>query len=210
MYMLAEDPSQHVGNIKVGNYKISQDWGEFSKLGATIIAQPIFCPGGMRRDAIARTYFNKRMLARMKNDVRISKPEHLDRAYQMQLISNAGGSFTYYSAKNKRIRFCKAERNDDAAFMHSLYSILLKHVLPLNPQLVINTNGKKHGTIVLSLLYVEKLLQIVRRLEGLGISNPKLKAELIDEVHLLTRLREESQSHIPGSCTPESRRLLVS
>ena len=210
MFVIADDLDRHVGYLQRGKYKISQDWGEFSRLGTTIIAQPVSCPGGVPRDAIARTYFNNRMLVRMKNRVRISKPEHLNRVYQMQLISNAGGSFAYYSARNKCIRFGKAKRSDDAAFMHSLYSILLKHVLPLNPQRVINANGEKHGTVLLLLLYVEKLLQIVSRLEGLGISDPKLKAELIDEVHLLTRLREESQSHIAGSCTPESGKLLVS
>jgi hypothetical protein len=40
--------------------------------------------------------------------------------------------------------------------------------------------------------------------EGLGVSDPKLKDELIDEVHKLTRLREESQAHIHGTCLPDS------
>lgn len=209
MFMSAENPSQYVRDLKVGDYRLSQNWKEFAPSGAIVLAQPVVWPGKAQTDVLD-IFFNREMVPRFKDKLRLSKPEHLDRFFPMQLISNASGVFRNYPNKKERIRFGKAARHDDPAFMHALYSILLKHVLSLGPKRVIDADGKKRGTILLSLLYVEKLFQIVRRLEGLGISNPKLKEDLIDEVHLLTCLREESQSHIPGSCAPGSGELLVS
>ena len=209
MFVLGEDPTQHVRSLSIGDYKLRQNWREFAPAGATILAQPVLWPG-MAQPDVLEIFFNRKMVARLKDKLRISKPEHLDRFFPMQLISNATGLFRYYANKSEHIRFGKAQHNSDAAFMHSLYAILLKHVLRLSPTRVIGADGKKHGTIVLAQLQAEKLLQIVFRLQGLGISDPGLTAELIDEVHLLTRLREESQSHLPGTCAPGSGRLLVS
>lgn len=74
----------------------------------------------------------------------------------------------------------------------------------MSPLGVVDERGRKHGNILLTMLTTEKLLQIVLRLEGLGVSDPKLKNVLVDEVHKLTRLREESKAHIHGTCLPES------
>jgi hypothetical protein len=157
LLMLAERPEQLVGSLQPGNYEIAQDWGIFSKLGGTILAQPVFWPGGINLQSAADIYFNTQMLNRMKNAVRISKAEHFKRFYQMQLICNASGSYRYNPDKNARVRFRKADRNDDASFMRNLYSIFLQHVLPLNPTKVVTESGERHGTIFLSLLYVEKV-----------------------------------------------------
>ncbi len=209
MFVSGEDPSQHIRSLDIGDYKLSQNWRDFAPPGSTVLAQPVCWPGKDQPNVLD-IFFNKKMVARLKDKPRLSKPEHLDRFYQMQLISNANGSFRYHANKSERIRFGKAQHNDDASFMRSLYAILVKHVLPLGPTRVISADGKKHGTILLALLQAEKLLQIVFRLQGLGISDPKLKADLVDEVHLLTRLREESQSHLHGTCEPGSGRLLTS
>jgi hypothetical protein len=208
MFLMAGNSGNLAGYLKAGSCELSQDWEPFSRLGATIIAQPIFFPGFARPDQALEMYFNTYMLARLKNVLRIFKLEHLARFYPMQLISNADSSFRYYTNRNERIRFGKAEPNDDAYFMRSLYSILAQRVLPLNPKGVITANGKKNQPPVLLLLWTEKLLQIVFRLEKLGISDPNLKAEVIDEVHRLSRLREEVQSHIHGTCTPDSAEVL--
>jgi hypothetical protein len=208
MYLMAGNTGSLAGFLKPSSGKLSQDWNAFSRLGATILAQPIFFSGHAPPGTASEMYFNRYILARMKNMLEPSKTERPARYYQMQLISNTSGSFRYYPSRNERIRFGKAEPNNDASFMHSLYSIMLQHVLPLNPKSVLSADGKKNQPVFLLLLWVEKLLQIVFRLEQLGVSNPNLKAELIDEVHRLSRLREEVQSHIHGTCTPDSAEML--
>ena len=195
---------QHVGIMSHGTGTVSQDWKEFGSLGATVLAQPVFWPGGVAVKDAADMFFNAHMAGHLRKKPKITRIEHLKQFFQMQLISNSGGSFRFYRNGNERVRFVKAPRNDDGAFMLSLYRMLLQHVLMLSPLGVIDEQGRKHGNILLTLLTTEKLLQIVMRLEGLGLSNPRLKDELIDEVHKLTRIREESQSHIHGTCLPDS------
>jgi hypothetical protein len=199
-----EHTEQHAGIISPGSGIVSQDWKEFGSLGATVIAQPVFWPGGVDIENVADMFFNAHMAGNLRKKPKITRLEHLQRFFQMQLISNSGGTFRFHRSGNERVRFVKAPRNDDGSFMLSLCRMLLQHVLPLSPLGVVDRQGRKHGNILLTLLTTEKLLQIVLRLEGLGASDPKLKDELIDEVHKLTRLREESQSHIHGTCLPDS------
>lgn len=155
-------------------------------------------------------YFNPHMVSHLRKKPKITEPGHLQRFYQMQLVSNSGGAFRFHRHGNERIDFVKSDRSDDRSFMLALYRVLLRHVLALSPIGVIDERGERSGNILLTLLKTEKLLQIVMRLEGLGVFDPHLKGKLIDQVHVLTRLREESQSHVHGTCLPESGALLKS
>jgi hypothetical protein len=199
-FVPAGDLSKLLGNIKWGDYELKQDWKEFAVPGATTIAQSVFWPGNVPADSAADIFFNRTVLSRMKNAVRISKREHLNRFFQTQLISNAGGAFRYYPKKTERIRFGTAQENNDAFFMRDLYALFWKHVMPLNPRRVVDESGKKYGVIILGLLWIEKVLQIVFRLRGLGIGDDAITLDLINELHLLTRLREESVAHLQGTC----------
>jgi hypothetical protein len=169
-----------------------------------VLAQPVFWPGSVGTEHVGDMFFNTHRAGHLRKKPKLTRLEHLQRFFQMQLISNSGSMFRFHHNGNERLHFAKASRNDDGSFMLSLYRTLLQHVLPLNPIGVVDEQGKKHGNILLTLLTTEKLLQIVVRLEGLGVSDPKLKGELIDDVHKLTRLREETESHIHGTCHPES------
>jgi hypothetical protein len=93
-----------------------------------------------------------------------------------------------------------AQENNDAFFMRDLYALFWKHVMPLNPRRVVDESGKKYGVIILELLWIEKVLQIVFRLRGLGIGDAATTLDFINELHLLTRLREESVAHLQGTC----------
>jgi hypothetical protein len=80
--------------------------------------------------------------------------------------------------------------------------------LPLTPNKVINSEGKSHGTLVLGMLWLEKAVQILFRLRDMGIEDSATTEALIDELHKVTRLREESVAHIPGTCVPEYSQLV--
>jgi len=207
---VVEHTDQHAGVMSPGTESLSQDWKEFGSIGATVLAQPVFCPASVGIEHVADTFFNPHMAGHLRKKPKLTRFEDLQRFFQMQLISNSDGVFRFHRNANERVNVAKAPHNDDRSFMLSLYRALLRHVLPLSPIEVIDEQGKKHGNILLTLLTVEKLLQIVLRLESLGASDAKLKDELIDEVHKLTRLREESQAHIHGTCLPESGILLRS
>ena len=56
--------------------------------------------------------------------------------------------------------------------------------------------------------WLEKMIQIIFRLRDLGIESPKITNELIDELHKVTRLREESVANLQGTCVPEYSRLV--
>jgi hypothetical protein len=65
--------------------------------------------------------------------------------------------------------------------LHTLYSICLVSVIQMRPKLALYANGETRGSPLCAYLFVQQLLQIVMRLEQLGILNSKLKEELIDE-----------------------------
>jgi hypothetical protein len=55
---------------------------------------------------------------------------------------------------------------------------------------------------------LEKLVQVPFRLRDLGIDDPETTAALIDELHMVTRLREESAAHSSGTLVPEDSRII--
>lgn len=208
VFAMAEDINQYRASIACDGYELKQDWREFAASGATVIAQSIFWPGGSISDGRWRMFLNSETVGRLRHTPRISKAEHLNRFFQTQLISNSDGSFRYHSNPRKRLRFGKAQANSDADFAKALYVIYVKHVLPLTPNKVINSEGQSYGTLVLGMLWLEKAVQILFRLRDMGIENSKATDALIDELHKVSRLREESAAHIPGTCVPEYSQLV--
>jgi hypothetical protein len=187
---------------------LKQDWREFVLPGATVIAQSVFWPGGGISDGRWQMFINSETVGRLRHKLRITKPAHLNRFFQTQLISNAEGPFKYYGNPRKRLTFGKAEFDDDTNFAKTLYTIYLKHVLPLGPHKVIDGEGKRYGVIVLGMIWLEKMIQIIFRLRDLAIESPEITNELIDELHKVTRLREESVAILQGTCIPEYSRLV--
>lgn len=208
MFASADDLNKHLADVACDGYDLKQDWREFVLPGATVIAQSIFWPGGGISDGRWRLFINSETVGRLRHKLRILKPEHLNRFFQTQLISNAEGSFRYYSNPRKRLTFGKAQIDHDANFVKTLYAIYLKYVLPLGSQRVIDGEGKGHSVIVLGMLWLEKMIQIIFRLRDLGIENREITNELIDEFHKVTRLREESVANLQGTCVPEYSRLV--
>ncbi|RWB20399.1 MAG: hypothetical protein EOQ40_15140 [Mesorhizobium sp.] len=188
-------------------YDLKQDWREFAMPGATIIAQSVFWPGGHIVDARWQRYINRNTVGRLKNKLRVSKPEHLNRFFQTQLISNAEGDFRYYADTKKHLRVGVARGNSDAQFMKTLYVLLMKYVVELSPTRVIDQAGEKRGIVFLAMLWLENALQITFRLREIGIQDPKLIDYLVNELQKVTRMREESLANLQGTCVPEYLRL---
>lgn len=208
MFASVGDINKHLADIACDGYDLKQDWKEFVLPGATVIAQSIFWPGGGVSDGRWKMFINKETVGRLRHKLRISKPEHLNRFFQTQLISNAEGPFKYYSNPRKRLTFGKAQIDHHTNFAKTLYTIYLKYVLPLGPHKVIDEKGKRYGIIVLGMLWLEKVVQMVFRLRDLGIESPEITNDLIDELHKATRLREESVANLQGTCVPEYSRLV--
>jgi hypothetical protein len=122
----------------------------------------------------------------------------------LQLISNADRAFRYFPDKREKIPFRTAERNSDPAFMHALYAILLKFVVEREPRRMMNADGVKFGSALGNYLFVQKLLQLLMRLEQLGISarDPALKDDLTNELQRFSRIREEMEAHAHGTLEP--------
>jgi hypothetical protein len=208
VFASTDDLNKHLADIVCDGHDLQQDWGEFALPDATVIAQSIFWPGGAIANDRWQMYLNAETVGRLRYKPRISRPEHLNRFFQTQLISNADGFFRYYDDPRKRLPFGKARNNDDANFVRILYAIYLKHILPLNPQRVIDGDGKRYGIIVLGMLWLENFVQVLFRMRDLGIEDRKLTDETIDELHRATRLWEESVANLQGTCVPEHSRLM--
>jgi hypothetical protein len=70
--------------------------------------------------------------------------------------------------------------------MRDLYALFWKHVIPLNPRRVVDESGKKYRVSLLELLWIEKVLQIVFRLRGLGLGDDAImvRARVVPGLHL--------------------------
>jgi hypothetical protein len=208
IFASVDDLNTHLADIVCEGYGLKQDWCEFALPGATIIAQSVFWPGGGIANGRWKMYINGDTVGRSKKALRISKPEHLNQFFQTQLISNAEGDFRYYVNSRKRLRFGLAHANDDVAFMKVLYVLYWKYVLELGPKRVIHRNGRKSNVIVLGMLWLEKAIQLVFRLQAMNVvDDPQAIDDLIKELQKVTRAREESVANLLGTCVPEYSRL---
>lgn len=210
LYFAEGDFNTVLADVRGGNYQLSQDWGEFNVSGATIIAQAAFWPGEASLfDGRWETYLNQRTIGRLRHIPRLSKPTHLNRVFQTQLISNAEGEFKYFSNPRKRLKFGRAAANSDADLMVRLYVLCMKYVVGLGPTKVASKDGRKRTTIMLALLWVQKSLQILFRLRDLGIHDAKLIDFMIDEMQKVTRAFEESSANAQGTLVQEYSELIT-
>ena len=65
-------------------------------------------------------------------------------------------------------------------------------------------DGVKFGTALGNYLFVQKSLQLLMRLEQLGVSgpDPALKDDLTNELQRFSRIREEMEAHAHGTLEP--------
>jgi hypothetical protein len=123
-------------------------------------------------------YINGETIPRFRRIPKVRKPDDLEQFVQSQLISNASGNFQYHSNARQRLRFGQAKDNTDWTFVRALYVLFWRHVMPLNPTRVIDSDGTK----LLGMLWLEKAVQIVLRLRQLGISDERSFGPMIDEL----------------------------
>ena len=192
-----------VATVSAGDHELKQDWKPFAVPGAVTIAQPII-PLSREFAEVTDMYLDVKVLKHSKNALRSLKLTLDGRAWPLQLISNADGAFRYCPNKKEIIRFGTAINNSDGGFMHVLYAIFLQYVFEREPQVMLGRDGTKFRPALTNYLYVQKLLQILMRLEQLGIPSPdsKLKDDLIDEIYRFSRILEENEAHAQGTLEP--------
>jgi hypothetical protein len=209
MYYVGGDLGTVGADVRGGDYVLSQDWREFDIPGATFIAQTVFWPGeALAYDDRWRTYFNTSTVGRLKNKPRITRPAHLNRFYQTQLVSNAEGGVRYYPNPRKRLKIGKAIANDDPNFMKVIYILYMKYIIALGPTKVLRDDGERKETIFLSFLWVQKSLQLLFRLRDLGLQERSTVDFMIDEMQKVSRAFEESSANGQGTCVSEYSRLI--
>jgi len=197
------DPDHHLVNVGCDGYRLKKDWKEFAMPGATVIAQASFWLGNCVDREQTRLYVNRETVPRFKKIPKISKPEHLIQFVQTHLISNATGAFRYHENKRQRLKFGQALDNSDFNFVRTLYVLFWRYIMPLNPTRVIDRDGTKREIILLSMLWIEKAVQIVLRLRQMGISNEQSIGPMIDELQKVYRVREEFVANLQGTCVPD-------
>jgi hypothetical protein len=154
-FFLTEDGLAY-GAMTPGDHQIKQDWTPFTILGATLIAQPIITldpaiPG------LTDMHLDVEVLQNSKDSLRSLKLGPGLTTWPLQLIANADDVVRYFPNKREKIRFRKAERNSDSAFMHALYAIFSQLVIEREPRRTMRVDGKKRGSALGNYLYVQKL-----------------------------------------------------
>jgi hypothetical protein len=180
------------------DYQIRQDWKEFQIPGATLIAQTSFWLGSCVDDESFAMWINQSTIPRFRKIPKLRTPADLNQFIQTQLISNATGEFRYHRSSRQRLRFGKAKENSDWAFVRTLYVLFWQHVLALNPKKQIETDGRRHSTILLAMLWIEKSVQMVLRFREIGISDDKLFGPVVEELQKVYRAWEELRANTLG------------
>jgi hypothetical protein len=171
--------------------------------GAVTIAQPIITLSPEIPE-VTKMYLDGAILQHSKAALHSLKITPEGATWPLQVITNVDGAFRYFPDKKEVIRFGPATNNSDGGFMHVLYAILLQYVIEREPQLMLGRDGTKFRSALTNYLNVQKLLQILMRLERLGIPSPdpKLKDDLINEIHRFSRILEENEAHAHGTLEP--------
>jgi hypothetical protein len=194
----------HLAIVGCDGYHLREDWEEFAMSGATVIAQASFWLGNCKDKEQARLYINRETVPRFRKVPKISKAGHLNQFVQTHLISNSTGAFQYHGNKRQHLKFGRAQDSTDFNFVRTLYMLLARHVMPLNPTRVIDPDGTKRGVLVLGMLWLEKAVQIMLRLRQMGLSDERSLGVMIDELQKAYRLREESVADLLGTCVPDT------
>jgi hypothetical protein len=99
--------------------------------------------------------------------------------------------FRYHLNGRQQLRFNAARDNSDWAFVRSLYVLFWRHVLALNPKEQIEADGRRHSTILLAMLWIEKSVQMALRLRQIGISDEKSFGPVVEELQKVYRAWDE-------------------
>lgn len=199
MLALNDDPDRLIAVMRRTDYRIAQDWKEFDIPGATVIAQTSFWWGNCVEDESFALWINENTIPRFKKIPKLRKAADLNQFVQTQLISNATGEFRYHRNSRQRLRFGQAKDNSDWSFVRALYVLFWRHVLPLNPQEQIEADGRRHSTILLAMLWIEKSVQLAIRLRQMGgISDDKSFGPVVEELQKVYRAWEELRANTLG------------
>lgn len=200
---VSQSDGRAFATMSAGDHRLKQDWTPFVMPGAITIAQPILTLSPEIPE-VTNMYLDTAVLRHSKDELRSLRVMLGGVAWPLQLIANVDGPFRYCPNKREIIRFGTATNNSDGGFMHALYAIFLKYVIEREPQIMLGRDGTKFRAALTNYLYVQKLLQILMRLEQLGVQSPdpKLKDDLIDEIHRFSRILEEQEAHAHGTLEP--------
>jgi hypothetical protein len=195
---LSENPDAHMALMETTDYRVEQNWNGFDVPGATVIAQSSFWLANCRDEDTFEMYINETTIPRYRRIPRIRKPEDLNQFVRTHLISNAAGGFRYRPNPRQRIRFGRAKENTDWHFMRSLYILFMQEVLPLNPKRMVDPDGTRRGTTQLAMLWLEKAVQLILRLQQLGLKDDDNFGLLVDELQHVYRDWDELRANALG------------
>jgi hypothetical protein len=198
MLALHNDPDRHLAVMGRTDYQIQQDWKEFQVPGATVIAQASFWLGNCVDDGSFAMWINKNTIPRLKKIPKVRKAANLNQFVQTHLISNANGEFRYHPNGRQQLRFRAAKDNSDWAFVRTLYVLFWRHVLALNPKEQIEADGRRHSTILLAMLWIEKSVQMALRFRQIGISDEKSFGPVVEELQKVYRAWDELRANTLG------------
>jgi hypothetical protein len=194
----SNEPDKLMAVMDKTDYRVRQDWKQFDVPGATVIAQSSFWLENCMDEDTFEMYINATTIPRYQRIPRIRKREDLNQFVRTHLISNATGEFRYHTGPRRRIRFGRAKDNTDWHFMRSLYALFMQEVMPHFPTKVIDPDGKRRSTIQLSMLWLEKAVQMMLRVQQLGVPDDGNFALMVDELQHVYRAWEELRANGPS------------
>ncbi|MBM7486113.1 MULTISPECIES: hypothetical protein [Bradyrhizobium] len=191
MLAFGDEPDKLMAIMEKTDYRVRQDWRQFDVPGTTLIAQSSFWLENCADEETLGMYINATTIPRYRRIPRVRKREDLNQFVRTHLISNATGEFRYHTNPRQRIRFGRAKDNTDWHFMRSLYVLFMQEVMPLFPKRVIDPDGTRRGTIQLSMLWLEKAVQMMLRVQQLGCLDDGGFALIVDELQRVCTAWEE-------------------
>jgi hypothetical protein len=204
MLAFSDEPDKVMAVMEKTDYRVWQDWKQFDVPGATVIAQSSFWLENCTDDETFGMYINGTTIPRYRRIPRIRKREDLNQFVRTHLISNANGDFRYHPNPRQKLRFGRAKDNTDWQFMRSLYVVFIQEVLPLIPKRVIDPDGTRRGTIQLSMLWIEKAVQLMLRFHQLGAPDNGNFALMVDELQRVYRAWDELCANTLGQGTGDA------
>ena len=145
---------------------------------------------------------NSRVLEHAKNSIRVRRIEQSRQIIPLQLITNQHSKFEYHWNNREHIRFNNPAVNDDAAFIHLLYELMLDRVLRNFPTQIMLSDGRFVTWFTGCQRFLLCLYQLRARLTAIGIQFPETD-ELIEEMQRIDRRPEESHASADGTLVVE-------
>ena len=189
-YLVEGRPGLIGCDVVPGNYELTQDWGGFTRLGATVLAQPIIDARTFDPAWALNLYSNSRAIQHTKDQFRASGIDQFLRIIPLQLISNVRGRFEYHPNKRERIKLVAGGAHNSALFMRVLYALMHDRVLRRLPRTIKLADGNKVPWLTGYQLALDCSWQLQRRLGALGVEFPDTNV-LVEEIQRIDRILEE-------------------